>query len=154
MNKPQPENRITVNCPSGHRLRGGPEMLGKNVQCPRCHTSFVFAATKSNGSDHRVITDTGVMRILGDMPQLPAPPPPSQTDNHAVTDTGVMRILGDVSDLPTPSKQSTEAALRPCSRCGVAIQEALAVCPHCNCYIGIMPSFLQKMTGNPKTSRN
>ncbi len=106
MNKPQPENTITVSCPSGHRLRGGFEMFGKNVKCPRCQAAFVFAPDKANDSDHRAVTDTGVMRILGDMPQVTPPPQPSQTDNRAVTDTGVMRILGDMPQLASPPQLS------------------------------------------------
>jgi hypothetical protein len=154
MNKPQPETTITVSCPSGHRLRGGTAVLGKTVKCPKCQTSFVFAPTKSNQSDHCAVTDTGVMRILGDMPQLPSPAQPIQRDNRAVTDTGVMRILGDELEFPLPPKQPTEAKTRPCSRCDIAILDSLAVCPHCNFYIGVMPSFMEKMTDNPKTSRN
>ena len=82
MNKLQPENTITVSCPSGHRLRGGFEMFGKNVKCPRCQAAFVFAPAKANDSDHRAVTDTGVMRILGDMPQVTAPPAKTQTGQH------------------------------------------------------------------------
>lgn len=152
MNHTQPENTITVSCPSGHRLRGGPEMIGKNVKCPRCKSPFAFVPTNSSDSDHRAITDTGVMRILGDMPPLPVPSQPDPIDDRSVTDTGVMRILDDVSELSPQAKQPTETKTRPCSRCGVAIHESLAVCPHCSCYIGVMPSFMEKMTGDPRSS--
>jgi hypothetical protein len=64
-----------------------------------------------------------------------------------VTDTGVMRILGDMAVTPH-AEASPEVAHRPCSRCGVAIPETLSVCSHCNCYVGVMPSFMKQITGN------
>ena len=181
MNNSNSDSKFTVSCPSGHRLRGDLEMIGETVSCPKCQTPFVFAPTRPEQSVNRSVTDTGVMRILGEMPQppsppmpaksnrrditdtgvmrilgdMPLPPPPqmpAESENRAVTDTGVMRILGEVSESPSPRKQSTEHVTRPCSRCGVAIQESLAVCPHCDCYLGVKPSFLQQMSDGPKTS--
>lgn len=128
-------------------------MLGKNVKCPRCQSPFVFAPTKSTDSN-RAITDTGVMRILGDMPRSTPPAQPKPTDSRGVTDTGVMRILGDVAESKPARTPTAEAAIRPCTRCGIKIQESLAVCPHCNCYVGVMPKFMQEMTDGRKTSSN
>ena len=108
--------KIAVACPSGHRLRGDSKLVGKTVECPKCETDFVFAPTLSRHPDaEKTVTDTGVMRILGDMGSLP----------------------------PAPERQSVET--RPCTRCGVAISESLAVCNHCNCYVGVMPSFMRSM---------
>ncbi len=158
MNTPQSDNKITVACPSGHRLRAGTEMVGKTVACPKCQAKFVFAPMKATPSEHapasRGVTDTGVMRILGDMPKTSQPEKPQRPpENRAVTDTGVMRILGDVTDL-RQAPQPSSVALRPCSRCGVPIPESLAVCNHCHCYIGVMPTFLKQLSNDKEAPLN
>lgn len=109
------QTKITMSCPACHRVRGGANLVGHTVRCPKCQAEFVFA---------------------------PARPEP---DSRKVTDTGVMRILGDMSDSGMPV-QGGEVPLRPCSRCGVAIPESLTVCSHCNCYVGVMPSFMKQIT--------
>ena len=146
MNELQPTTKITVTCPSGHRLRGGTLLIGKSVCCPKCHTEFVFALGSVSRTDHQAVTDTGVMRILGEMPgksqkDFVAPP---VTENVRVSDTGVIRILSETGESTQPPREAE--VLRPCSRCGVPIPETLAVCNHCNCYVGVLPSFLNKMT--------
>lgn len=103
-------------------------MVGKPVRCPKCHEHFIFAPTapsrsgQSTGSEQPV-TDTGVMRILGDMPA------------------------------PQPTTKN-EVAARPCSRCGNAIPETTAVCSHCNCYVGVLPTFLQALAHEGQTERS
>ena len=121
MSHPETESKITMACPSGHRVRGGVEMLGRTVRCPKCQVQFLFSP------ESKRTTPT--------------------VESRKMTDTGVMRILGDCSQMPEAAA-STEATLRPCSRCGVAIPEALTVCSHCNCYVGVMPSFMKHMSGN------
>ena len=120
------ESTMVMACPSGHRVRGGIELAGQTVRCPKCRAQFVFAprpATPSAGGDPNEVTDTGVMRILGDMEVSPKP------------------------------EASPEVAHRPCSRCGVAIPETLSVCSHCNCYVGVMPTFMKQITGNSTQSQ-
>ncbi|TWU34375.1 hypothetical protein Poly41_45220 [Novipirellula artificiosorum] len=68
--------KIEVQCPSGHHVRGGIELLGKRVRCPRCRETFLFERPQS-----AAITDSGVMQILGSVE--PLPPPPSL--GHPVT---------------------------------------------------------------------
>ena len=130
-------------------------MVGQTVKCPKCQSEFVFAPTKSILSENRLVTDTGVVRILGDMPQ-PVPPPekPADSEKRGVTDTGVVRILSDVSQLPPQTPTHSTVAMRPCSRCNVPIPESETVCSHCNCYVGVMPTFLQQMTGNNDANRS
>lgn len=159
MTQPNADTKISVSCPSGHRLRGGSELVGKQVRCPKCSTAFVFAPTASASEttrphDSRSVTDTGVMRILGDMPKPVDAPKQASPKIRSMTDTGVMRILGDESDLPSKPEQKAASPLRPCKRCGIAIQDSLAVCPHCSCYIGVMPTFLQQMTSGVNSNSN
>ena len=117
------EQKVTAVCPSGHKLRGKANLVGKTVKCPRCEVKFVFALTfeASAASQVQEMTDTGVMRILGSMEAVPPPP---------------------------KRRQKTE---RPCPRCGTAVAENTAVCTHCNCYLGVLPSFLNEMSSvDPK----
>ena len=62
-----PEQKITCACPRGHKLRGGPEMIGRQVRCPRCRDVFSFGYAIRES-----VSDTAVLRLLGD---APAPPP-------------------------------------------------------------------------------
>ncbi len=59
--------QMTCRCPRGHKLRGKAEMVGKTVRCPRCSEKFVFGYFVRDS-----VTDTAVVRLLGD---APAPPP-------------------------------------------------------------------------------
>ena len=61
---------IVVKCPTGHRLRGSVSLIGKQVACPECQTRFEIGQPKKQS-----VTESGVMRILGDGPgELPPPP--------------------------------------------------------------------------------
>ena len=66
-------SHISISCPSGHRLRGKSEMVGRKVKCPKCASVFVVSLP------HRSeLTDTGVMEILGEA-DAPPPPPPDES---------------------------------------------------------------------------
>ncbi len=67
MNDSTNEERMTCKCPRGHKLRGGISLVGKTVRCPRCSDKFVFGYQIRES-----VTDTAVVRMLGDAPQ-PAP---------------------------------------------------------------------------------
>ncbi|SMP73435.1 hypothetical protein SAMN06265222_116124 [Neorhodopirellula lusitana] len=70
--------RFVALCPSGHRVRGPVSMRGKQVICPRCSATFTFgedctpkpAAIEEDSATDVLspvsVTDTGVMRIIGD----------------------------------------------------------------------------------------
>ncbi len=117
----QPLNqKVTTACPSGHKVRGRSDLVGKKVRCPRCEVEFVFALTYKPAADAAVkeVTDTGVMRILGSMDAVP----------------------------PAPKRRATTE--RPCPRCGTSVLDSASVCGKCNCYLGVMPAFLSEMPGN------
>ena len=97
-------DQIAANCPNGHKIKGPRRMAGRLVRCPRCQAEFWFQAPAA-----REVTDTGVMRILGDDPLPPLPPPP--------------RIR-------------TEPTTRPCPRCEQTISLSSTVCKHCSCFVG------------------
>jgi hypothetical protein len=96
-------DEITAYCPSGHRVRGPRAFGGRMVKCPKCAAEFLFVSPAP-----KTVTDTGVMRILGDSPSIP-PPPPARS----------------------------EPQTRPCPRCERAIALSITVCQHCACYVGI-----------------
>lgn len=110
-------NQISCTCPSGHKIRGDASLSGKKAICPRCKQVFVFGVV-----ENKSVTDTGVMRILGD---LPTPAPPSST-----------------SAGPTE-----EPSMHPCGRCNIAIDSSATVCRHCNAYVGAVPGFMRTMLG-------
>ena len=117
----QPTNqKVTTRCPSGHKVRGNADLVGKTVKCPRCEVRFIFALTMT--------------------------PTPSSTAKE-VTDTGVMRILGSMDAVPPPPKRRNRRE-RPCPKCGTAVVENTPVCPNCNCYLGVLPTFLHRMSSN------
>jgi hypothetical protein len=123
--KPSTNAKITLFCPSGHRLRGGTELMGRRVKCPKCKTEFVFAPTasesrpagsnRSDATSKRTVSESGVMAILGEMDRS-VPPPRRQ---------------------PPPS--------RPCPKCRGSVLESLSVCPSCNMYLGVMPTFMREL---------
>ncbi|WP_146517130.1 hypothetical protein [Rubripirellula amarantea] len=77
-------NKISTHCPLGHHVQGNASLLGTWVHCPVCQAGFEFALpTNANDSaateaDHRSVTDTGIMRILGPY----EPPSASQPKNE------------------------------------------------------------------------
>ncbi len=107
---------IDIHCPNGHRLMGSTEMVGRNVRCMKCKVKFPFVIPKK-----KPLTETGVLRILGDVPPLPMPP----------------EVV-----LPTQ---------RPCPRCLKIISVNANVCEHCFCYVGNIPHFLKQPIGEAKS---
>jgi hypothetical protein len=146
MNEIQANTKITVTCPGGHRLRGGTLLVGKPVCCPKCHAEFVFGAREALAAENRTVSDTAVIRILGEMPAPPAAATAQspKVEPRSISDTGVMRILGE--SLPAGRSVKSRVPQRPCTRCGLAIPETAAVCDHCHCYVGELPAFLRLLT--------
>ncbi len=127
-------------------------MSGNIVRCPRCKKRFVFEDTKNNSSAPSTVTDTGVVRILGDIPKpAVAPVEQNQPENRSVSDTGVMRILGDMESIP-PAPEKKMSSWKACPRCEMSISNDATVCVHCNCYVGVMPHFMQQMVPNTVNS--
>lgn len=70
----QNEERMTCECPQGHRLRGPVSLIGKQIHCPKCQSEFIF------GETYRLhVSDTTVMRILGEGPKPVEPPEELET---------------------------------------------------------------------------
>lgn len=70
---------------------------------------------------------------------------PASTHHDYLSDTGVMRILGDF-DPPEASSPSEETqALRACPLCSRGVHEASTVCCYCQCYLGPAPDYLRSL---------
>lgn len=132
MQEIKPESKVTVQCPSGHRLRGDTRLIGKTVKCPKCEAEFTFAEHK-----------------------LPQPPAVSSAaSNREITDTGVMRILNEMGELARVNIEPDSVESRPCTRCGTSVPENIAVCSYCNCYVGILPAYMQRLSGDRSVEQN
>ena len=118
-NNERPIEQLTCKCPRGHKVRGKPSLIGKNVRCPCCGEKFVFGYFIRER-----VSDTAVVRLLGDAPKLP----------------------------PAPEKLHAET--RTCERCGIAVSKKASVCEHCNCYIGNLPDYYGKLSGIGTTTSN
>ena len=59
-------------------------------------------------------------------------------EKNSLSDTGVMRILGDwlPSSSGQPNVETEQLTARKCPRCECGFRESLTVCPHCQCYVG------------------
>ncbi|MDG2221285.1 MAG: hypothetical protein P8L85_07895 [Rubripirellula sp.] len=134
MQETTPDSKITVQCPSGHRLRGDTKLIGKTVKCPKCEVDFTFAEPEPT----HPVTESS----------------PSRVDNQEITDTGVMRILNEMGELARVDIEPNVVDSRPCTRCGTSVPENMAVCSYCNCYLGILPSYMQRLSGDRSVEQN
>ncbi len=112
---------VNITCPNGHAVSGHADYVGKSVRCPKCKSVFVFELPST-----QKLTETAILRLLGDGPKQSA------------------------SDQPTTSDQPSTAGhkrcrTRHCPRCHKSISVDANVCNHCDCYVGKMPQFLQRM---------
>ncbi len=109
---------IATLCPNGHHLTGPASLVGHKVRCSKCGTKF----------------------------ELSLPP------KKSLTETGVLRLLGDVDPLPTPPEQpEVPKSKKTCQRCHQVISVHANVCEHCKCYVGAMPNFLTQMIAEGKS---
>ncbi len=72
---------------------------------------------------------------------------PASTNRDYLSDTGVMRILGDCPppDAPAPAPSEEMPALRSCPLCSRNVPEASTVCSYCLCYLGPAPDYLRSL---------
>jgi hypothetical protein len=111
---------IAIQCPNGHRLTGPAELVGRKVRCSKCQTTFQLELPRKAS-----LTESSVVRLLGDVDPLPAPPSAVEEED--------------------PTKRKT------CQRCHHSISVHANVCEHCKCYVGALPSFLTQMIAEGKS---
>lgn len=83
MNTTDSTDKVVCKCPRGHKLKGSAELIGQSVRCPRCQEKFVFGY-----QIRQDVTDTAVVRLLGDAP-APPPEPKAAPDTRPCTRCGV-----------------------------------------------------------------
>lgn len=62
-----------------------------------------------------------------------------------LSDTGVMRILGDYPPPANPESSGDVSTLRNCPVCARAVADASTVCKHCLRYVGPSPDYLRSL---------
>lgn len=62
-----------------------------------------------------------------------------------LSDTGVMRILGDYPLPANPGSSVDLPMLRSCPVCTREVPDASTVCKHCLCYVGPSPDYLRSL---------
>lgn len=101
-------------CENGHRIKAKESLAGQTHACPKCSKPVTI-------------------------PQLVADEP------KAITDTGVMRILGDLPALPQQPERAAATKIRTCPRCNQEVSANASVCRACQCYLEVAPDMLFKM---------
>ena len=82
-------------CPKGHKIKAKPELAGKLAKCPSCKSvMLVPERIKLFAKSREALTQSGVLRILGDATQLP--PMPEESTPYAMNHICVMRWLAAV----------------------------------------------------------
>ncbi|MCM2368995.1 ATP-binding protein [Aporhodopirellula aestuarii] len=61
-----------------------------------------------------------------------------------LSDTGVMRILGDFVAPTQEIEPDNTQNVRTCPLCSCDVSEAVSVCKNCKCYIGPSPDFFKQ----------
>jgi len=130
MNAPSANTSITVSCPSGHRLRGGTELMGRVVQCPKCSQPLVFGGAQAG----QAATGTAEQDRVAVSPSGP----------RELTESQVLAILSERVSSDAPEDAST-VPRRPCRQCGNSVAETQAVCPRCRSYLGVLPTFMDRL---------
>lgn len=122
------EEKIKVTCQNGHALAAPRRAIGKTLPCPVCRAKVTVLDPSSRTNDQDIggmSNASTVMRALA----------VQQEKQSALTDTGVMRILGDSPRLPDPPVRNSPK-LRECPKCGHQVSLTRTVCNRCHCFIG------------------
>ena len=113
--------RMLCRCPHGHKLRGSVDLIGESVRCPRCNEKFVFGYQIRES-----ISDTAVVRILGDAPSSSG----SESDSESEPDPPA------------------------CSSCGAPVSDTAIVCKPCLNSMGALPDFFSQLRGGSDSTVN
>lgn len=102
---------ITFRCENNHKIRANENQAGQKGVCPKCKCRVLVPSKEPKLPQPRQMTESGVMRILGDAPA--APPMPSM-----------------------PSPELAKREFRKCPRCKKRLSPAVTLCQHCHLYVG------------------
>lgn len=71
--------------------------------------------------------------------------PTGTRQRDSLSDTGVMRILGDFPPPANPPTSGDESKLRNCPVCACELADTETQCQHCLGYIGPSPDYLKSL---------
>ncbi|MFG0288797.1 MAG: ATP-binding protein [Rhodopirellula sp. JB044] len=121
----------TITCPQGHQLRASKRVFGKTLPCPVCKQLLTVPLFPPPPSDP-VASDAAA----------------SEEKKDSLSDTGVMRILGDYvarnEDASDNSLDEKARSIRSCPVCDSSLSEAATICKNCKCYVGPTPDFFKQ----------
>jgi uncharacterized protein (DUF983 family) len=101
--------QIHFKCPNGHKVKAPLEAGGKLGRCPQCASVTLVPEPIAQLIKRRVsMTESAVLRVLGDAPPLP----------------------------PIPDRLQ-HVAPRNCPRCNRSLKATATVCEHCQLYVGL-----------------
>ncbi len=103
---------IHFHCPHGHSVKAKATLAGKMAKCPACEA----------------------VMLIPEPTRLQIP-----RGNSALTESAVMRILGDAAPLPSPPEKIIESP-RNCPRCHKALPGYTTICDGCKLYVGLNPT--------------
>ncbi|NND97212.1 MAG: CBS domain-containing protein [Pirellulaceae bacterium] len=131
----KPSTIVPGECPSGHRVRGYEYLLGKPVRCPRCHVEFIFHRPAEHPEPVIAVSpDAPDANTIS--PQIPDSNADTKNPSTAsVSDTGVMRILGNWEP-PPDDGPFANTDVRSCPLCQANVPVTDDVCPSCKEHIG------------------
>ena len=66
------QERITVRCRNGHKLKAPPKLIGQSRPCPVCKVTVVIE--DPNQSPQQGMSDLDILDMLGPSEKLPEPP--------------------------------------------------------------------------------
>lgn len=101
---------INFYCPNGHKIKAKSELSGQTGKCPKCSARILVPETAAE--------------------KLPNP-------RNNITESGVMRALGDFHPLPNPPATTSPAEVRSCPRCRKTLRGSVTICNHCKLYVGV-----------------
>ena len=105
-------DHIHFHCPHGHSVKAKAALAGKMAKCPGCDAVML-------------IPEPAKLQI--------------QRAKSSITESAVMRILGDATPLPPPPEKIREAP-RNCPRCHKALRVYVTICDGCKLYVGLNPT--------------
>lgn len=127
---------VHFSCPTGHRLKAGHQLFGKAIVCPRCRETALVPFPAQASVNSQTTSPSNLATSARPSALLPKP------SSH-LSDTGVMRILGDCDPLPAPPSNHDREDARKCPRCNLLVNALSSVCHNCQCFVGSKATTMQ-----------
>lgn len=135
---------LEVTCSQGHLLRAPQRAIGKTLPCPICRVMVTVKPRQSMSESGALrIMNERIAEIAAKHQAIAAP-----ATRDGLSDTGVMRILGDCLPPVAPPETVENHSSRPCPKCSHNVPESMSVCKNCSCYLGPSPDYFREITNH------